>query len=883
MIRFGRVVFVLSIPPMLSILLLLTLPFILLAGQDSRVKDNDLPLAFAETSSTHQVAILVDDFSPQPRPGASQWPHNRLGGDRGPLGDAAGVEWRQGTVKATILAGSTSAGVWTALNHPIREHAHLNFSSLFPPQILPAFQGQITDLEIQLSDAHGTFLVELKAQNPLLPGQEIVKWSQSVAVNGASTLHFSLPNTLGEIQNLNWLVSGSAGDFVVVDRIIFTATLPFLDTPQRAFLWSYSMLLANWDPASGLTRDHAYWAAGEFDNVSASGMQAAAAVMAWRLGFISKESAVDIVSRTSQALLALPRDNCGGKLWPHFVSNGQIIPGTEWSSIDTVIAAVALIEARQGLDLDTTAVEAILNGITWDNLVLPDDHISHGYRSDCTRIETDGTGGWQDFGTESWLVNLGYAAAKGQLAEFDHTPPTANGSGFIDELAWLLMPSPCRDRWGTRWCDYREQAAAKQFDYYQDQPCYQGPPRRFGLSAAEIPNPSTVPISESVYRAFGVGGETPTGAPVPANDGQTDPYLLHPVIVPHYAALVASLRPDQARAFWEWLELTGLFTPLNNVESLMFTDEPACTDMAWNDLKGSWNLSLQTLSWGRFLAGSNNPLYQALGDHEMLRRGFRMMAPCHWGPENPPTSAIYDLDQDVEDWGIFCEEPAPGGWLTWNLTNTSTSSLDGSSLQCSIMGGAPYSNIHCYRNLLPEPQAGGFTLTIPFLFTSTQSAGIGVCNGPDSVVQALEFTMSKWRQGIRHEFALQWQNVGPGAPQWRYWDPHQPESWVAFNPQLPTCLATGQWHTLILTGEISQGRVHYQSFTIDQQSHNLDLFTLPACEVGADRLAVAIQLDGNFQEDPYSVFIDQVSFVRRPISQAELASPMCVYLPVIRK
>jgi hypothetical protein len=232
-----------------------------------------------------------------------------------------------------------------------------------------------------------------------------------------------------------------------------------------------------------------------------------------------------------------------------------------------------------------------------------------------------------DFGTESWLANLGYAAATGEVAEFDHSPPTFNGSGFVDELAWLLVPPLGRDRWGTEWGTYRQQAADRQLAYYRDDyphhPCHE-PPELFGLSAAEVPDPSSVDPAE-IYQAFGVGGE------IAPHDGSGVPGLGHAVVVPHYAGLVASLRPDEASAFWDWIEETGLltsphlFTPLNNVESFMFVDEPACQEVVWNALKGSWNLSLQTLGWGRLLAGSDNPLYGGMFANTLLGRGYGSM------------------------------------------------------------------------------------------------------------------------------------------------------------------------------------------------------------------------------------------------------------------
>ena len=584
-------------------------------------------------ASDQQVAVLVDDFEPQPLQGSQFWPHNRLGGDRGPIGLPENVEWGEGTVTATITMGTDGAGAWTALNHPIREHTPVDFASIFPSQIVSRYQGLITGLQVQILDGEGTFRVELRACNPLIPAQEITKWSQTVSLSGEQNLSFDLsPESLGEIQNLNWIVTGDAGDFVVVDRIALTATLPRLETPEeRAFLWSYAALLANWDPASGLTRDRACWAAGEFDNVSASGMQAAAAAMAWRLGFVSRASATGIVTQTTQGLLALRQ--CHG-LWPHFITGTQIVAGTEWSSIDTIIAAVALLEARQALDLETTAVEHVLAGIDWQALMLGNGSISHGYVTDCSqRIEDPQggmEGGWRDFGTESWLVNLGYAAATGRVAEFDHTPPTFNGSGFIDELAWLLVPPSGRDRWGTDWGAYRQHAADCQLAYYRcqeaetagcrycrDHPCY-GPPGLFGLSAGEVPDLAAVAVTQT-YQAFGVGGV------ISPNDGTE--LLGHAVVVPHYAGLVASLRPTRAITMWKWMEVQGLATPLNNVESLTFVDEPVCERVVWNALKGSWNLSLQTLGWGRLLAGDDNPLYGGLWANDTLREGYLWLLP----------------------------------------------------------------------------------------------------------------------------------------------------------------------------------------------------------------------------------------------------------------
>ena len=97
------------------------------------------------------------------------------------------------------------------------------------------------------------------------------------------------------------------------------------------------------------------------------------------------------------------------------------------------------------------------------------------------------------------------------------------------------------------------------------------------------PIPSLV-AKEDIYQAFGVGGRF-----APANDG-TDLYPdAPPVVVPHYSAMIASLRPEQSIGMWNWLITNGFFSPLMNTESLMFPADSSCdaANVKFNHLKGS--------------------------------------------------------------------------------------------------------------------------------------------------------------------------------------------------------------------------------------------------------------------------------------------------------
>jgi hypothetical protein len=407
------------------------------------------------------ISVLVDDFQPQPYQGESVYYFNRLNGDRGVVNGSI-LDWGSGRVTTTISAGNTWGGVWMSLNHPIREAQPLNFSAVLPPQISPAYQSRITGITTVIVD--GTpgrrFKLELKNRGELL-------WKEEIILSGGRQIvRFDLPN-LGNLNEFLWVLDdASAGDYVVLDRVSFTATTQITDIATAAFVWSYGMLLNNWNSTTGLVRDKARDASGEFDAIQATGSLAAATAIAEQLAIVPHASAVQVVTKIGDTLLFdLPRFH---GLWPHWVGVSStnaitIVYGMEWSSVDTVIAATALLAAQNGLGMDTSGTEQMLKAIDWNDLVTSNG-ISHGYTYDGEPIPYT----WDVFGGESWLVALAYAGATGQVAPIaSPAPPTANGSGFIDELPWLFVPPPSgRDCWGTDWASYRLAAANNQILYY---------------------------------------------------------------------------------------------------------------------------------------------------------------------------------------------------------------------------------------------------------------------------------------------------------------------------------------------------------------------------------------------------------------------------------
>jgi hypothetical protein len=618
----------------------------------------------------HPITILLDDFRPQPYPGETIYPFNRLGGERGAINNSV-LYWGEGHATVAIAAGESWGGLSFSLNHPFYEGESINFAAVLPPAIVPAYQSRITGITAVISEATPgkRFRLELKSKGDL-------EWSQEFELDGGRQVIRAELDALGDINEFLWVLDGAtAGEYVTIENVTFSATTPITDTAVAAFVWSYGMLLNNWDPATGLVRDKAHDSSGTFDAIQATGSLAAATAMAEQLGIIEHNTAVQIVTRIGETLLNdLPRYH---GLWPHWVTVSEagdlsIVPGTEWSSVDTAIAAIGLLTAQEGLDLDTSGTEWMIQSIDWHDLLMPGG-IGHGYGFDGDRLPY----AWDVFGGESWLVDLAYAGTVGQVPPLAYLdPPTANGSGFIDEMAWLFVSPPAEtDFWGNDWQAYRETTVHKQTSYY---PTYNPTscfvrPGLFGLSAAEAPDPAT---AASMYQAYGVGGRF-----ADAVDGSATGTA---VIIPHYAALAASLNPSAAIMMWNWLIENGYFTPLNNVESLTFPTNTGCdpATATWNHLKGSWNLALQTLGWGRYLAeraGQTPILWEAAWTNTLLSRGTQLLnqstSPVTTVLSSPPTVQIFEREcenPDVSTVGQLLERADASGKLVHGQFGTTT-------------------------------------------------------------------------------------------------------------------------------------------------------------------------------------------------------------------
>ncbi len=572
--------------------------------------------AFDWATVTSTRAIVEDFAAPLDR-----WYYARIGTDRGTMGPAVSPPTFVQTADRLRVESPAASwgGVWTSLRHRAVDvdaaDDTLELDRLLGPHVRDADQVRLTAIELAVADGTGALKLELKG---VAQGEDC---SDTFSLpGGATTIVWTLPSKCPDrVKVLNWLVDGAG--FAEVDEVGLRVAAPAYPVMEAVFLYSYAHLDQCHDPASGLVRDRAEWPVQsaipeqDFAAVPAIGTHALVTAVAWQLGHVEPAAAREVVQGAIDTLAGLP--TCHGLL-PHFVRAGDIVPDTEWSSIDTVLALIAAILAGEGLGLDVGVLEDRLRAVDWAGLADAGGQVGHGYgyRAEGDHCGTRLSSAWDTYGSEAQVLAVAHAAATGTVPALarvfdpaDGLPKTWDESGFNSELAALLFPVTGVDHWGVDVDAYRAWSRARQLGHpalapYRDR-CW------FGVSASEVPEAWTVGEAQ-VYGAWGLGGHNHT-----VNDGSD--VVGAPIVAPHYAAMVASEEPAAAACMFTDLIERGLLSPLNNAESV---------GPGWSSLKGSWNLSLQALGAARARSCDGYLPYQALRRNAFLDGGFRAVFPA---------------------------------------------------------------------------------------------------------------------------------------------------------------------------------------------------------------------------------------------------------------
>jgi len=188
----------------------------------------------------------------------------------------------------------------------------------------------------------------------------------------------------------------------------------------------------------------------------------------------------------------------------------------------------------------------------------------------------------------------------------------------------------------------------------------------------------------------------------------------------------------------------------------------------------------------------------------------------------------------------------PQSTMTQNVSNPS---MDGKSAQFSM--GGPWSSCTsppAYCNILYfNAVAGGNNVSH---FTYDLYFYIDNPNAP----QALEFDINQTFGGNRWVWGSECNFNGSGK--WDIWD--DVNGWT---PTIYDCkpFPASTWIHLVWNVERVGNQVHYISLTVGNQTYNVDTYFDNQADWTLEEIDVAFQMDGNYREEPYNVWLDQVT------------------------
>lgn len=204
-----------------------------------------------------------------------------------------------------------------------------------------------------------------------------------------------------------------------------------------------------------------------------------------------------------------------------------------------------------------------------------------------------------------------------------------------------------------------------------------------------------------------------------------------------------------------------------------------------------------------------------------------------------------------------CTPSGPG--TTWAMyQGIKSPSLSGNATQFNIGGTMDYSDVLWNNHLIGDLSSQGLPDTnhtlVPTLHNFTYDVYFYGSNLGAS--QALEFDINQFFNNMGftwgHECRID------GGNEWDIWD-NVANKWV------PTGIACNplenQWnHVTIQVQRTSDSQLLYQSITLNGVTHILNQTYAPYSAPGWWGITVNYQMDGNYEQSAYTVYVDKLNF-----------------------
>jgi hypothetical protein len=183
-----------------------------------------------------------------------------------------------------------------------------------------------------------------------------------------------------------------------------------------------------------------------------------------------------------------------------------------------------------------------------------------------------------------------------------------------------------------------------------------------------------------------------------------------------------------------------------------------------------------------------------------------------------------------------------GTAVTTLTPNQSSPAMDGKSAKFTMGGPTAYSNMLYYNPIAGGNNVSHFIYDLYFYVDNP--------NAP----QALEFDFNQTYGGNRWVWGSECNFNGTGK--WDIWDDIN-----GWKPTSVDCkpFPANTWIHLVWNLERVGNQVHYISLTVGDQTYNIDTYYPNQPNWTLEEIDVAFQMDGNYKQEPFNVWLDQVN------------------------
>lgn len=246
-------------------------------------------------------------------------------------------------------------------------------------------------------------------------------------------------------------------------------------------------------------------------------------------------------------------------------------------------------------------------------------------------------------------------------------------------------------------------------------------------------------------------------------------------------------------------------------------------------------------------AGTRNIVVQSWDSSGVVRKQPLTIS-VGGGSSTPATTGngFYDIDQ-LGGWE-HCDSCAGIGGVGPQIPYSYTQgrwdpAMDGKSMEFWIGGDIPYSNALWWKQLTPKAGATNFVYDVYFYVKNPTAS------------QALEFDVNQSVNGRKYIWGTEC-NVGE-TQTWRIWDTANAR-WVDSGAPCARPSAY-QWHHLVWEFRREGDAVLFVSVTMDGQKQYINRQFWSKWVGNVEELNVAFQMDGNYNQTDYSVWLDKIT------------------------